>query len=345
MKQGLPKVPTITKYIADLAASKYSIEDKKPFTVGIDPFVHPASFEKELNDAFDEANDFGTGDEGDEIIIGTLKTMENGYNPIDEIWGDERPPIPTSPFKVHPMEYAGESIQSKVKKIHELMKEKKVTMVVFTALDDVAYLMNVRAKGDIETCPVGISYAAVSFDEIALFCDEVKVASSDVKSHLSEANVIVKPYDNIIDYLQSHLNDNSKAKVWIDKTRSNYALSRIVPEKSLLNSQNPITPMKSCKNEAEMEGMRLAHIRDGAAMAKSISYIENQLVNESKTFSEVEVDEIITGHRAEQPGFQEVSFPTIAGVGSNGAIIHYRAVEDTDLLKYLTVNEPILIDR
>ncbi len=341
MKQGLPKVPTLTKYIADLAATKYG-EQKNEFVVGIDPFVHPASFEKELNSAFDAANDFDGGE--DEVIIGSLKTMDNGYNPVDEVWGDERPPIPTSPFKVHPIEYSGESISSKVEKIRDLMKEKKGSLLIFSALDDIAYLMNMRAKGDVETCPVGISYATVTMDEITLFCDEVKVDSKNVKEHLAEANVSVKPYDEILSYIQSHLDEKSKAKVWIDKKRSNYALSNIIPEKSLLDSQNPITPMKSCKNEAEMEGMRLAHNRDGAAMAKSIAWIENAIVNEGKSISEVEVDEVITGHRAEQPEFQEVSFPTIAGVGSNGAIIHYRAMEGTDLLKYLTKEEPILID-
>lgn len=339
MKQGLPKVPTITKYIANLAAEEFSPEDKKPFVVGIDPFVHPASFAKELNDAFDEANDY----EGE--TIGSLKTMDDGYNPVDEIWADERPDIPTSPFKVHSIEYAGVSISSKVDKIRKLMKEKKATLTVFTALDDVAYLMNLRAKGDIETCPVGISYATVSMDEITLFCHGEKVESTEVQEHLNEANVVIKSYDDILTYVQTHLDEYPKAKVWIDTTRSNYALSRIIPEKFLINSQNPVTPMKACKNEAEMEGMRLAHIRDGVSMAESIAFIENKIVKEGKSLSEVEIDEIITGNRAKQPGFQEVSFPTIAGVGSNGAIIHYRAEKDSDLLKYLTIDEPILIDR
>jgi Xaa-Pro aminopeptidase len=346
MKQGLPKVPTLTKYIADLAGEQYTTS-KKTFNVGIDPFVHPASFEKELNDAFDtKAEDVLDidNDEDEDAIIGELKTLDNGQNFVDDVWGEERPPIPTSPFKVHPIEYAGESITDKVTKIREAMKEKKATMVVFTALDDIAYLMNLRAKGDVDTCPVGISYATISVDGISLFCDSKKVQSKDVQDHLEEANVVVCPYDDILEHVQSHLENTKSAKVWIDKTRSNYALSRIIPEKSLVNKQNPITPMKGCKNEAEMEGMRRAHIVDGVAMAHAISSIENTIVNEGKSLSEVQVDEIITGERAKQPGFQEVSFPTIAGVGSNGAIIHYSASVDSELLQHLTDKEPILID-
>jgi Xaa-Pro aminopeptidase len=102
--------------------------------------------------------------------------------------------------------------------------------------------------------------------------------------------------------------------------------------------------MKACKNDAEMEGMRQAHIVDGAAMANFMAWLEKEIVEKGRSISEVEVDEVLTGYRAKQPGFLEVSFPTIAGVGSNGAIIHYRAKEGTDLMKYLDKSNPILID-
>ncbi len=355
MKQGLPKVPTLTKYVADRAAEFYT-ETKQTYNVCIDPFVHPASFEKDLKGAFDEATDtidIDIDDSDSDITIGKLTTMENGQNIIDDVWGSSRPPLPTSPFRVHPLKYSGETIQSKVSKIVSQMTEKKATLLVLSALDDIAYLMNVRAKGDVETCPVGISYATIMVNgdgngnvegEAVLFCDEQKVAPQEVADHLSEANVTVKPYGDIISYIENHLQSSKKSKVWIDKTRSNYALSRIIPDRALVDAQNPITAMKACKNGPEMEGMRLAHIRDGVAMANSIAYIENAIVNEKRSLSEVEVDEVITGDRAKQPEFQEVSFPTIAGVGSNGAIIHYRAEEGSELLKYLTADEPILID-
>jgi Xaa-Pro aminopeptidase len=95
----------------------------------------------------------------------------------------------------------------------------------------------------------------------------------------------------------------------------------------LIDAQNAVTPMKACKNPAEMEGMRRAHIVDGAAMAHFMAWLEHTLIVEGRSVSEVEIDEVLTGFRAKQPGFYEVSFPTIAGVGSNGAIVHYRAAE------------------
>ena len=340
MKQGLPQVPSYTKYLADKAVEKYS-KSEQLFRVGIDAFVHAASFEKELKDAFKNA--VGSSDLDEDTVVGEIDTLDERGNLVDEIW-ESRPPIPRNPFRVHPLEYAGKSVSDKVKDIRKVMKEKKATLSVFSALDDIAYLFNVRAKGDVDTCPVGISYATISHDEVSLFCHDEKVAAEEVQVHLKEAGVTIKPYDTIIDEIKNHLQSVTKAKIWMDKTRSNLALSRVIPEQSILDEMNAVVPVKACKNSAEMEGMRLAHIRDGVAMAHFIAWLQHALKVEKNSVSEVEIDKVLTGFRAEQPGFVEVSFPTIAGVGSNGAIIHYRAEDDSDLLKQLDLSNPILID-
>jgi len=163
-----------------------------------------------------------------------------------------------------------------------------------------------------------------------------------VQEHLSD--VTIKPYEDIVNDIEQHVNvEGAKNKVWIDKSRSNLALVTVVPKKSLIDSQNAITPMKACKNKNELEGMRQAHVVDGAAMANFISWLEERIIVEGKPVSEVEIDEVLTGYRAKQPGFLECSFPTIAGVGSNAAIIHYSA-KPNELMKYLDTSEPILID-
>lgn len=354
MKQGQPKVPTINKFLSDLATSHYK-EEKKALKVGIDAYVHSASFAKDLNGAFeDAANDMDLGD-GDEAmngdskaddvtpVIAEIATLDGKPNVVDSIW-EGRPAVPKNPFRVHPMEYAGATVVDKVAKIRSEMKEKKASLTVFSALDDIAYLFNVRCMGDVDTCPVGIAYATISNDEVTLYCDGEKVESAAVKEHLKEADVTVAPYANIVDDIKSHLDARAKNKVWLDNSRSNYALSRVVPKSSLVDAQNPVTPMKACKNAAEMEGMRRAHIVDGAAMAHSMAWLEHAITVEKRTVSEVEVDKVITGFRAKQPGFKEVSFPTIAGVGANGAIVHYSAAEGSELLKYLDDATPILID-
>lgn len=330
-KAGLPSTPTIPKWLAQ--ESK-----KKPLKIGIDPFVHPASFSKEVKTALEEEEEEIMNDEqaGSASEIKTLHT-----NLVDEIWND-RPPVPMSPWRVHPLEFAGITWQTKVAKVRAAMKEKKASMAVFSTLDDVAYLFNLRCQGDIDTCPVGIAYATVTMDTVTLFVheDKMKASPEDVHKHLE--GVSIQSYDTIVDAVKGHVETTGKAKVWLDASRANYALTLVIPEKSLLDAQNAITPMKGVKNRAELEGMREAHIVDGVAMAKFIAWLQETL--KERPVSEVEIDKVLTGYRAEQRGFNEVSFPTIAGVGPNAAIIHYRATEGSDILKYLDTTQPILID-
>jgi Xaa-Pro aminopeptidase len=350
-KSGLPETKTIPKWLAERAVKQYrETGGAKPLRVGMDPFVNAASFAKEVEDAFKEAADAEVdlptppateGDGGGEatVTIGVLDTAHE--NLIDPIWGEDRPAIPASEFRVHPLEYAGTTVAQKVAKVREEMAEKKATMSVFTTLDDVAYLFNVRSKGDVDTCPVGIAYGAVTADEVRLYCDPRKITDA-VREHLRDVQIL--PYDSVVDDVKAHCADPSgHHKVWMDKSRTNYGLIRLVPEKMLVDSKTAVTDMKAAKNEAEMEGMRRAHVVDGAAMAKFMAWLEHEVVAVGRQVSEVEIDEVLTGCRAEQPGFVEVSFPTIAGVGPNGAIIHYRAA-DNEIMRYLDVSSPILID-
>lgn len=145
-KQGLPSTPTIVKWLATKATEHFKA-NSKPLKVAIDPYVHAASFKKDLQEAWEEAvkDEF----EDDDTQIGILDTTQP--NLVDPIWSDARPAIPQSPFRIHPMEYAGVAMEDKAEQIRTEMKEKKATLAVFCTLDDVAYLMNMRAKGDIDT--------------------------------------------------------------------------------------------------------------------------------------------------------------------------------------------------
>lgn len=311
----------------------------KPLRIGIDPYVHSASFAKEVTDALTDMAKEESLD-NDKAPIGVLVTLPN--NLVDAVWGDARPAIPVSPFRVHPVEYAGATVAEKIASIRKEMQSKKATAAVFCTLDDVAYVLNLRAKGDIDTCPVGIAYCMVTNTDVFLYCDSAKVVN--VQDHLSESHVSVQPYDQIVSDVEQHCQASLKHKVWLDKSRSNYALANGIPLAQLVDSQNAVTPMKAVKNAAELAGMREAHIVDGVAMAKFMAWLQAEICEKGRSISEVELDHVLTGFRAEQKGFTELSFPTIAGVGSNGAIIHYRASADSDLLKYLDKSKPILID-
>ena len=211
-----------------------------------------------------------------------------------------------------PIQYAGVTVADKVCKIRAEMAKKKATLTVFSALDDVAYLFNLRCTGDIETCPVGIAYATVTCDAVNLYCDNEKVAPAEVAAHLSTAGVTVSPYDAIVSDLSSHLAQDEGHRVWLDGARSNHALYRAVPQPRRVDAQNPVVPMKACKNASEMQGMRHAHAVDGAAMAEFMAWLHRTVVEEGRCVSEVEIDQVLTSFRARRPGFREVSFPTIA---------------------------------
>jgi Xaa-Pro aminopeptidase len=335
-KSGLDSTPTIPKWLSDTAKDHYKkAENNKALRIGLDPFVHAASFAKEVEDHFAAT----AKDEGWLESPGVLVTEH--ANLVDPIW-TERPPVPVSPFRIHPLKYAGTSVAEKIAALRSELVTKKASALVLCALEDVAYVYNVRAKGDIDTCPVGISYGLITQSDAFLYCDDQKVVD-DVVDHLQEGGVTIKPYDSIIADLKAHCATTTAAKVWIDKTRANYALSSALDPSQMVDAQNPVTPMKAVKNEAEMAGMREAHIVDGVAMAHFMAWLEAEIAS-GRAVSEVEIDTVLTGFRAEQEGFVECSFPTIAGVGANGAIIHYRAQPDSDIMKSLDKSAPILID-
>lgn len=333
-KAGMPSTPTIPKWLSSTAKTHFEATGQS-LRIGLDPLVHSASFSKEVISALEET----AKEEGwvKEKPIGTLVT--DHPNLVDPIWGDARPPLPQSPFRIHPLEYAGRSVSEKLMDLREKMKDKKAAALVLCSLDDVAYTLNLRATGDIDTCPVGIAYAIIDSSGAVLYCDPAKIVGTEVAEHLEKGGVVVRPYDDMIPDLKA-----VEGAVWLDTTRANLALSDAVPSHHLVDAQNPVTPMKAAKNEAELEGMREAHVVDGAAMAEFMAWLEVEIQSKKRSVSEVEIDEVLTGCRAKQKGFIECSFPTIAGVGANGAIIHYRAQADTDLLKYLDTSVPILID-
>lgn len=343
MKAGQPETPSIPKFLAEQASAARAKDSEATFKIGLDPFIHPATFAKEVDDALSAAEDLL--DEESDAPLGAIDTLDEHGNLVDQIWSGARPSIPTSPFRVHPAEFAGATISDKVEKVREAMKEEKASLCVFPALDEIAYFLNIRAKGDVDYNPVGISYCTVSKEAVTLYCDvDNKVmASEEVKKHLEEGGVTLAPYKNVVPDIEAHLASSKKNRVWIDKGRCNYAISRVVPDKQLVSKQNPVTGMKAIKNEAELAGMRQAHIVDGVAMAKFMAWLEDEVKNKGNKVSEVDVDLRLTGERAKQEGFVEESFPTIAGVGPNGAIIHYRAAKN-DLMKCLDTTNPILID-
>ncbi len=294
--------------------------------VGYDPLLHPPSFVKELEK---------------EVKLAGGEAVPTPSNLVDEIWPD-RPPLPSTPFRVHPEKYAGASAADKIKAVRRSLSEAGATMAVYPALDEVAYLFNLRAA-DVECNPVGTAYAAVTSDKCFLYCDaDIKVQDDDVSAHLKKAGVTLRPYDDVFADIEAHAAEASSNRVWIDPSNSNHRLSSALPADKVHSKTSHVTKMKCIKNEKELEGMREAHRIDGAAMARFCSWLFR--VVPERSVGECEIDEKLLEERAGASGgtFFEASFPTIAGAGPNGAIIHYRANGETE--GEVAMNTPVLID-
>jgi len=340
MKMGEKNVPLIPKFLSQQALSKYN-STQSPFILGIDPYVHPTSFAKDVTDAFAKIADKNDISCENGATIGEIRNTDG--NLIDDIWGADQPVFPSASFRIHPLSYAGRSLKEKVTSVIDLMKKKKASLSVISALDEVAYCLNLRGS-DIDCNPVAISYLTINADgTTTLYCDECKI-TGEVRDYLLENDVKIAPYDTIVADVETFSKDEANGKVWIHTLRTNHAIASAIPEDKVYDRPSPIVDMKAVKNEVELEMMRQAHVNDGAAMARFISWLRRHVLEERNTLTEVEIDEHLTGERAKLDGFLEVSFPTIAGVGSNGAIIHYSASNDSPLLKTYDGSEPVLID-
>jgi Xaa-Pro aminopeptidase len=153
--------------------------------------------------------------------------------------------------------YSGESCESKLARLREKMKEKGAEIHYLTTLDDIAWLFNLRAD-DVESCPVLLSYAAVTETESYLFAGE-EAFSEEIREYLAKNHIILRPYDSFYDFVVARGKENKEEKILVCKNRINYRLLKELPGERLIDSANPTTRMKAVKNETEQENLRKAH--------------------------------------------------------------------------------------
>ncbi len=245
------------------------------------------------------------------------------FNPIDVLWND-RPSIPESEVMLYTTKYAGENFESKYNKIIEKAIQRGANSVLLSALDDIAWAFNIRGE-DVKFNPMVVAYGFLSDSKRVIFIESKKV-SSDVAKYFAENGIEVMGYDKIEDFLKSLPSD---IKVIADTSRANYRLCNILSEKGCLIAEcSPITMMKSVKNNTEIEGTRNALTRDGVAMVNFLYWLDTNIGKIE--MSEISIADKLRSFRAEQPLFMGESFGTIAGYAGHGAIVHYRATEESD---------------
>ena len=300
--------------------------------VGVDPSITSMSAVKALKGAFKEA----------------IQVVYLERNLVDEVWGASRPPYSPNPLIVLPESFAGESSVSKMSRIRAKMAAAKAAMLVIGALDEVAWLFNLRGA-DIPFNPVFRSYALLTADSVTLYMDVSKV-TPEIRAHLDAAKVRVAPYESLLPELRIHASSSGlnalDKRVWLDASKISTAVhacfSALGPG-TVLEQDNPIQLMKAVKNATEIAGMKNAHIKDAAAVVNFLSWLEIELLeNKNTELTECSVADKLEGFRAQQPDFMGLSFETIAGSGPNGAIIHYKAELPT--CRKISVSEMFLLD-
>lgn len=249
-------------------------------------------------------------------------TVRTNFDPLEDIWKD-RPSIPLKPVEIQPMEFAGEDVSSKIKRIRLALRAQHADGMLVSALDDIAWTLNLRGT-DVHCVPVFVSYLLIASDKVSLFVDEAKV-SSEIRAYLESNGVSIYKYNKVEEGLKAY----SEYNILLDGNETSYYLWKAVRCQEIVQASSPIPAMKAVKNEAEIAGYRSAMLKDGVAMVKFLKWLLPAVEAGGET--EISIDKKLTALRAEQKLFRDISFDTIAGYQAHGAIVHYEATPETDI--------------
>ena len=238
---------------------------------------------------------------------------------ISPLWTEGRPAIPTSLLYEYSVKYAGESVQSKLKRVRKALKEKNCQALVVSALDEIGWLLNIRGK-DVDYTPCLISYVVVEMDKCTLFVAPNKLDDA-AKTYLQSIDVNVMDYEQVFAYLQGLSVDS----IMYDGSKVNEALYEAINSqvKKVNVSPSPVLKMQSVKNATELEGERIAMRKDAVALTKFLYWLETEALQTPQT--EITLAKKLGEYRAMGENYTDDSFCTIAGWKGNGAIVHYHA--------------------
>lgn len=312
MRLEMEGTPTIAEWLGK------ELQDVQSPEVGLDGMVNSYNYVKDLSYSLRK--------------LGGI-TLRTNLDPLELIW-ENRPSLPANPVEIQPLEYAGETLASKVVRIRKSLRELHADGMLVSALDDIAWTLNLRGT-DVHCNPVFVSYLLIESDKVSLFVDDNKL-SPEVKQYLQDNQVSLYNYNKVEKCLESY----SEYNILLDGDETSYYLWKTVKCQEIVAAASPIPAMKAVKNKAEIEGYRSAMLKDGVAMVKFLKWLKPAVEAGGQT--EISIDEKLTSLRAEQKLFRDISFDTIAGYAQHGAIVHYEATPETDVV--LKPEGLILID-
>ncbi|KAL9327739.1 hypothetical protein ACSQ67_002742 [Phaseolus vulgaris] len=286
------------------------------------------------------------------------KLVQTTKNLVDEVWKN-RPQAEINAVIVHPLKFAGRSVADKLKDLRKRLLQEQARGIIFTALDEVAWLYNIRGS-DVDYCPVVHAFAIVTINTAFIYVDKRKV-SVEVQAHLVENEIEIREYTDVssdvtllatdeLDTLSTvkrvnggHQAEENSNLIWADSGSCCYALYAKLNPDTVLLQQSPLALAKALKNSVELDGLKKAHIRDGAAVVQYLVWLDKKMQDvygasgyflekdsvkkekqlQSLKLTEVTVSDQLESFRASKEHFKGLSFPTISSVGPNAAIIHY----------------------
>ena len=259
---------------------------------------------------------------------------------VGEIW-TSRPAMSCEPIWSLDVKYAGKSTVEKLSDLRDAMKKNKAQIHLMTALDEIAWLFNLRGN-DIVNNPVFLSYALITQDEAYLYVQKETIKEDtkmgkEVCAALAEAKVQVKEYAEFLQDVAALKNE----KILLERKKASFAVCESIDASCrIIDEMNPCATMKAVKNATEIENMRKAHLKDGIAVTKFMYWLKH-------TIGTCDMTEMTAAHkieelRAEQGNYIEPSFVTIAAYKENAAMCHYHPSDE--VCKKLKPEGLLLVD-
>jgi Xaa-Pro aminopeptidase len=276
----------------------------KGATVGYDPALHTVKEIERLTETLAKSG---------------IKLTPVDTNPIDDLWQDRPKPSPAQVVP-HGVEYAGLSAFDKIRDVQAQLKEANVDAVLLTLLDSIAWLFNIRG-GDLKHTPVALAFAIVpDTGRPILYIDPAKVGDN-VKGDLREVVELAEPAA-LADKIKALGEAHARVRLDPDTAPIKFAQMLKAAGAQYVPGPDPCIAPKAIKNEVEIKGARIAHLRDGLAMARFLAWLDE--VAESGKIDEVAAAIKLEDCRRESGQLKDISFDTISAAGPNGAIVHYR---------------------
>lgn len=255
-------------------------------------------------------------------MLGDAVTLRLDLDLPGEIW-EGRPALPVNPVTVWPEVLAGQSRAAKLAAVREQMRARRATHHLVSSLDDIAWLLNLRGS-DVPFNPVFLAHLLIDDKSASLFVDPGKVAD-EIAASLAADAVVLADYHLLgpsVDGL------SSQDVLWIDPARTASAFVLQSPAQRV-ESINPSTLAKACKNDVEIASWREIMAIDGAALCRFFARLDRAIANRSEEpLTELTIDQWVCEARAQSDKFVGPSFATIAAFNANGAMPHYRATSE-----------------